>query len=285
MLLSNTGPSSGVTLIDPPFTNSGESIVWLDSPGNLIGLRILPSNGPQEPGNIEPFEWSLLFKAAGLEEDDFDRMEPEFVPPMYADTRAAWTGVLPDFPDIEVSIEAAAWRGNPVLWNMTVPSWDNFYTAYISPGQVVPGTGTKVGDIIAGVIFILVLVATPIFFARRNLRMGRGDRNGANRLAFFIIGLYGLRWIFTAHHLAATEEVGLFGISAAFWILAAGWIWLLYIALEPFAKRRWPGMLVGWSRLLAGNYRDPLVGRDLFVGCVLAAAIGLLVALSVLLGV
>jgi hypothetical protein len=25
---------------------------------------------------------------------------------------------------------------------------------------------------------------------------------------------------------------------------------------------------VGWNRLLAGNYRDPLVGRDLLVGCV-----------------
>lgn len=37
-------------------------------------------------------------------------------------------------------------------------------------------------------------------------------------------------------------------------------------ALEPYVRRRWPERLVGWSRLLAGNVRDPLVGRDLLVG-------------------
>ena len=29
-----------------------------------------------------------------------------------------------------------------------------------------------------------------------------------------------------------------------------------------------PSVLVGWRRLLAGEYRDPLVGRDLLVGCI-----------------
>jgi hypothetical protein len=41
----------------------------------------------------------------------------------------------------------------------------------------------------------------------------------------------------------------------------------MYIALEPFVRRRWPGLLTGWSRLLSGAYRDPLIGRDLLFGC------------------
>ena len=32
-------------------------------------------------------------------------------------------------------------------------------------------------------------------------------------------------------------------------------------------------MLISWSRLLAGKYRDPLVGRDLLIGIVTAAAL------------
>lgn len=35
-------------------------------------------------------------------------------------------------------------------------------------------------------------------------------------------------------------------------------------------RRRWPATLVSWSRLLAGDFRDPLVGRDVLAGCFLA---------------
>jgi len=34
----------------------------------------------------------------------------------------------------------------------------------------------------------------------------------------------------------------------------------------------WPATLVSWSRLLAGGFRDPMVGRDVLVGCLSAAA-------------
>jgi serine/threonine-protein kinase len=40
------------------------------------------------------------------------------------------------------------------------------------------------------------------------------------------------------------------------------------VALEPLLRRRWPGTLVSWNRLLAGRLRDPLVGRDVLAGVV-----------------
>ena len=55
----------------------------------------------------------------------------------------------------------------------------------------------------------------------------------------------------------------------------------MYVALEPFVRRRWPVILVGWSRLLAGNYQDPLVGRDFLIGCVFGVLTALLHYLQV----
>ena len=42
--------------------------------------------------------------------------------------------------------------------------------------------------------------------------------------------------------------------------------------------------MITWSRLLAGQYRDPLVGRDLLVGCVFGAARAAVIWLSQLAG-
>src|SRR5262249_3000074 len=32
-------------------------------------------------------------------------------------------------------------------------------------------------------------------------------------------------------------------------------------------RRRWPQLLVSWTRVLSGEWHDPLVGRDALVGC------------------
>jgi hypothetical protein len=52
-----------------------------------------------------------------------------------------------------------------------------------------------------------------------------------------------------------------------------------YVAVEPFARRYWPTLMVSWQRLLNGQVRDALVGRDILFG-VLAGAI----SVSLLLG-
>src|SRR5439155_18818232 len=60
-------------------------------------------------------------------------------------------------------------------------------------------------------------------------------------------------------------------------------VWLLYIALEPHIRRVWPETMIGWSRLLAGGVRDPLVGRDVLAGVLVAIGNGLMLALHTLL--
>jgi len=39
-----------------------------------------------------------------------------------------------------------------------------------------------------------------------------------------------------------------------------------YIALEPLVRRWGPEAIISWTRLLAGRWNDPLVGRDILIG-------------------
>ena len=55
---------------------------------------------------------------------------------------------------------------------------------------------------------------------------------------------------------------------------------VLYLAIEPLVRRRWPAVIVGWSRLIAGRWRDPLVGRELLVGCAAGAIVALTTYIS-----
>jgi lysylphosphatidylglycerol synthetase-like protein (DUF2156 family) len=43
-------------------------------------------------------------------------------------------------------------------------------------------------------------------------------------------------------------------------------IWIDYLALEPFVRRRWPEAMISWTRLLGGRLGDPLVARDILIG-------------------
>ena len=50
-------------------------------------------------------------------------------------------------------------------------------------------------------------------------------------------------------------------------------LWLFYVALEPYVRRFWPQVMIGWTRRSRAGVRDPLVGRDVLVG-VAAGTIG-----------
>ena len=49
-------------------------------------------------------------------------------------------------------------------------------------------------------------------------------------------------------------------------LLVACTVWVLYVALEPHARRLWPTSMFGWARLLDGRLKDPLIGRDVLIG-------------------
>jgi serine/threonine-protein kinase len=133
-----------------------------------------------------------------------------------------------------------------------------------------PTAGERVGLVILTVLLLSLLVVGAML-ARRNLRLGRGDRQGAYRLAAFVFAAWAVAVFFGAHHVPNYGELALFIMFLALGLFDSGFIWVLYIALEPYVRRRWPATLVSWNRLLLGGFRDPLVGRDVLIGCLLAA--------------
>src|SRR5439155_1266433 len=59
-------------------------------------------------------------------------------------------------------------------------------------------------------------------------------------------------------------------------------VWLFYVALEPYVRRFWPQLLIGWTRALSGGLRDPLVGRDILAGVAAGTVGAVLIASRVL---
>jgi serine/threonine-protein kinase len=59
-------------------------------------------------------------------------------------------------------------------------------------------------------------------------------------------------------------------------------MWLFYVSLEPLVRRWWPQMVIAWNRLVAGDWRDPLVGRDILVGCLIGPIFPMIYFLSML---
>jgi serine/threonine-protein kinase len=208
--------------------------------------------------------WAPLFSAAGLDAAKWPPAQPTWTPPVYSDARAAWTGSLAERPDIPMRIEAAAYRGKPVYFELIGP-WTR--PERMQPYQ--PTTGERVALAILSVL-LLSVVAGGALLARRNLRLGRGDRRGASRLAAVILATVAVAYS-VMHHVPNFGELSLFLEAWSGGLAWSCFLWVLYIALEPYVRRRWPATLVSWSRLLAGGFRDPLVGRDVLAGCLLGA--------------
>jgi serine/threonine-protein kinase len=249
---------------DPPLDSSGMTLVRLSPQGHLTELIAVPPQVDKPGGPWPAPNWGLLFSAAGLDASKWQPTEPTWTPPVYSDARAAWTGTLAERPNVPMRIEVAAYRSKPVYFELIGP-----WTLPERMQPYGPTSGEWAALVIVRFLFFSVLVASALL-ARRNLRLGRGDRQGAFRLATFVFAAWAVAWFFGAHHVANFDEVPLFIEFLAWGLALPFFLWVLYIALEPWVRRRWPATLVSWSRLLAGKFRDPVVGRDVLVGCFLA---------------
>jgi len=255
--------ASRATPSNPPPIRPGMAQVDSDTRGQLIRFARVPTDGEATLAEADSFDWSRLFDAAGLDKGSFTPVEPVFVPPVYANERGAWEGSYPNRPEIPLRVEAAALGGRPVLFRV-VRSWEESEDA--------PGSDGLGALFIVFVFVVLGLFTTACLMARWNVRRGRGDRRGAFRLAVYFFSIQFLAWIFGASHVAALEEIGYIVLAVAMNMFAATLIWIVYLALEPFVRRRWPDTLVSWTRLLDGRFKDPLVGRDLLLGAAFAMA-------------
>jgi predicted Ser/Thr protein kinase len=249
----------GVTSDNPALQFSGDVVVSLDLEGRLREFQAIPPQTRSAGENSAATDWNMLFAEANLDPAQWTPAEPQWNPNQFADSVAAWTGTLPGI-GVPARIEAAAYGGKPVSFQIIGP-WTR------------PKREAEPLPLQAAFVVITVATLSGIFFglylARKNLRRGRGDRRGAKRLAILAIVGSTLSWVFNEHHLASTRELVLFAENAAGALLKGGAIWIMYIALEPSVRRRQTAVLVSWSRALAGQWRDPLLGRDVLAGCLM----------------
>jgi hypothetical protein len=245
---------------DPPNTMSGMCQIFFDTLGHLDEFECVPPQFDDSTGPAPPPNWEPVFAAAGLDPHLFHPVPPQWNEPLEADTRVAWTGNWPAHPDIPVRIEAGAFRGTPAYFELVWP-WTR--PERMQPRQT--SASENVSNSVLLIMFAGVLIG-GIRLARQNLRAGRGDRPGSFRLALIVFLMTWVAVCLFAHHVPSMHEVVMFCIVTGWALLFASFVWLVYIALEPHVRRRWPNALISWTRLLSGEVRDPIVGRDLLLG-------------------
>jgi serine/threonine-protein kinase len=261
--LAPIGRDGRVTSDDPP-SGAGDVALLTDLRGRLMYLQVEPEDAEPPRGNVPPPDWAPLFREAGLDAARFRPALPTRNPPVFADVRAAWTGVLDDFGGYPVRVEAAARRGKPVFFELIFP-WDSYW------GPAAPRGASRSRTHAVLVLIPLILIGGIVVGVRNWLR-GRGDRRGAFRIAAVVFILRFGVWIFGGHHVPSPEqEAILLIIALSKSLIDAAVTWCLYMALEPLARRVSPRFLVSWTRLLRGRFTDPLVGRDVLGGAALGS--------------
>ena len=260
-----------MTLLNPSYETSGMVALRLDMQGNLLFLRGVP---PQvENGGRPPqLDWGLLFAEAGLDRAQFVPANPKWAPPDSFDVRADWEGHLPDRPDLLLHVAAAAYHGVPIYFQVIAP-WDQPWRGDpSSPSRMPAASGILLSTAWPLLMAGYLLVAG--YFARRNVRRGRGDAKGSLRLASFAILANCIYGFCVYHYVPQAEYISVQFILLGAPLLFALLAWLGYMAVEPYGRQSWPRLMVSWQRLLNGHLRDPLVGRDVLLGIVAGSAIG-----------
>jgi Protein kinase domain len=238
----------------------GMQALVLDSEGRLVEFEARPSSEARAGVGATAVDWSRLFVAAGLDGTRFQAAPSKLTPIFAFDTRAGWTGSTEGTPQLRV--EAAAFEGRPVSFRVLGPWARPSKPPAFSFGPIPTP------------IFILFMLALPVvagLVAWRNVRNGRGDRRGAFRLASFLFLGVLLEALLYVHHVPTLTEFALLFAVMQSAVALGAMGWLLYMAFEPQLRKRVPESLISWNRLLAGRFRDPVVGGHLLGGIALGA--------------
>ena len=260
---------------DPPAIQSGMINLVVDSQGRLSYFQAIPQELEPNPPPTSPVDWKPLFSAAAIDLAQLRPAEPHWLSLAGFDTRAAWAGTWPD-SGRPLRVEAAAWRGRPVYFSLIGP-----WTAPTRMQHSDTTLGQRTGQVL-GTTLSLVLFAFAAWIARRNYAAGRSDLRGALHLVSAVFLLEMAIWVCRDHFIPSLATFERFILAASTGLLIAAVLGVLYLALEPFVRRRWPQAIVSWSRLMTGRVQDPLVGRDVLWGVTLGIVWSLVIGVGLL---
>jgi hypothetical protein len=252
---------------NPPLSLSGMAAVHLDSAGRLIELVVVPPQLEDPPARRQPVNWAPLIAMSGLPQG-LRAVPPRWAAPIDSDEKNAWSTA-----DGSVRVEAAAYHGRPV-WFSVIRPWS--LPDRMPPSQPKP---LFVSDFALLAVLVIAWVAATVL-GLRNLRRAQVDRRGALRVALFVFFTCWLALVLRAHHPGGAREFAIMGKVIAYALTLGLATWCGYVAIEPLVRRRWPRMLIGWSRLLAGQFRNAMIGRDLLLGLTVGIVVQFVLVLN-----
>jgi serine/threonine-protein kinase len=246
-----------VTQADPPPGQPGMTMVLLDADGRL--LHFDTADLPLRAVDHAPVvEWSAWFAAAGLNPGDFTAAPDDRSIPAPHDRQFAWRGHgVAD----GLAVTATSLGGRPTFF-----SAGDHVTIDAEAISVWTTHRTSFMEAFFSTLIIVVFVGAGIV-AIRHLRRGVGHLQAANRAAAFVAVAGIAAGLLRAHHVASVVDEFQFTLGMAGWCLMwAAFTWVSYLALEPAIRRHAPHTLVAWTRLFAGRFTDPAIGREVLIG-------------------
>ncbi len=291
---------------DPPVYRPGEMFLTLDTRGQLRSLNAVAASRELRPAPAAPASSQAttstenpaptdttasptppstqlpetpaapasrdavaqaLTRAIGLPAAPVTPLPPSVLHAVPTDDRWSFSASLPGKDPLPVTIEVGQARGKVVSVETIFP-W-----SYIQPVAGEDSLFNQVVSVAASTVQLTLLISAG-FMARKNLKTNRADRRGGARVAAVAFSLSYIASLL----LASWDNPGaaLFGVTLVrCFFLTIIW-WVSYCAMEPVVRKIWPHAIISWSRLLEGRWRDPLVGRDILLGCLAGLAIILL---------
>ena len=186
----------------------------LDQAGRLTNFEALPPQIEDRTASLTPPDPAPLFAAAGLDPAQFKPAEPRWTPLAMADRRGMDGRFFRDGRRILSVSRPPGGTRSPSILRSSAPVVER--RPMRPPAR---SASQRANDILWTSMFLLMMVAGSLM-SWRNLRLGRGDKQGAFRLASAAFILSMGVWLCGAHHVAWPQEVDLFSIAAARALLA-----------------------------------------------------------------
>jgi serine/threonine-protein kinase len=258
-------PFGSIDSENPPPLTHGMVIINEDGNGRLLEFRAVPLANQAAATSVRQ---DAIFRAMRLDPAAFSECAATLQPGVPFDERRAWKGPHPHLPNATLQVEAAWWQGRVAFARIIYP-W----------GQPTAPT-TQASAINLGSIWIPTMKALAAFFvillARRNWNKQRADRQGAFRIAVAAFLLSAICWLGAVHPIASGDMLDLTTSAASDWLMDAVTLCLVYLALEPEVRARWPHSIVTWNRVLAGRWLDAQVGSHILIGAAVGTGLWIL---------
>jgi serine/threonine-protein kinase len=193
----------------------------------------------------------------------FTETTPIVQPTTAFDQLKAWKGPHPHLLNTTLVVQAA-WREGRIVRASILYPWEQ---------RAATGNQQRASVDLAS-IWLPTLMGIATFFvillALRNWKKQRADRQGAFRIGIAVFVLSAIKWAGAMHPIADRGMLDLATAAAADWLMDGVTLALIYLALEPEVRARWPHSIVTWNRVLAGRWWDAQVGSHILIG----AAVG-----------